>query len=133
MVETAALLDTSALFTFIEDEPGADRVEALLRRPDTLITWVSVLEVYYITLQERGEVEAAARHNLIKALPVTFLQGMEEHVLIEAARIKANYKVSFADAIIAACAICADATLVHKDPEFAPLAGKLKLEALPSK
>ena len=43
------LLDTSALFTFIEDEPGANRVEQALNQVTTLLPWIVLLETYYIT------------------------------------------------------------------------------------
>jgi predicted nucleic acid-binding protein len=48
-----------------------------------------------------------------------------------AAEIKAKNAVSVADAWIAACADMLGATLVHKDPEFIPLA--IKQEPLPMK
>jgi len=54
LADSPRLLDTSALFAFIEDEPGADRVETLLNQRGSMITWVSKFEIYYITIQERG-------------------------------------------------------------------------------
>jgi PIN domain nuclease of toxin-antitoxin system len=51
------LLDTSAILTLIEDEGGAARVEQVLRSQDVLVTWMSLLEVYYI--YERGGVGGA--------------------------------------------------------------------------
>ena len=47
--------------------------------------------------------------------------------LLAAARIKAGHKLSVADAWIAATAERLDATLVHKDPEFEPLAKLVRL------
>jgi PIN domain nuclease of toxin-antitoxin system len=52
------VLDTSALLTFIEDEPGADQVQAALfeaaaGRSQLYACFVSLTEVQYITLQER--------------------------------------------------------------------------------
>jgi len=47
--------------------------------------------------------------------------------------LKAAYRLSFADAWIAATAIFYDATLVHKDPEFEQLEDKLKALKLPYK
>jgi predicted nucleic acid-binding protein len=99
------LLDTSALLTLIEDEAGAARVEQILREESVVITWMSLLEVYYITQQERGQTEAERRHALLKSLPVTFLWQIDEPMLLTAARLKASYRLSLADTIIAACAI----------------------------
>jgi len=127
------LLDTSALFTLIEDEAGATRVEQVLREQPVLITWVSLLEVHYITQQERGIAEAEQRYALLKTLPVTLLWTIEEPVLLIAARLKAAYRLSFADTIVAAWAVYQKATLLHKDPQFDALAGQMSLEALPYK
>jgi predicted nucleic acid-binding protein len=125
------LLDTSALLTLIEDEAGAARVEQILREESVVITWMSLLEVYYVTQQERGQTEAERRHALLKSLPVTFLWQIDEPMLLTAARLKASYRLSLADTIIAACAIRQWAILLHKDPEYAVLSGQLELEALP--
>jgi predicted nucleic acid-binding protein len=60
------VLDTSAWLTLIEDEAGADVVQTLVdkaRAGDVvvLVSFMSFMEVYYITLQERDEAEARAR------------------------------------------------------------------------
>jgi predicted nucleic acid-binding protein len=57
----------------------------------------------------------------------------DEPILLTAARIQAKYRLSLADAMIAAFAIQVKATLVHKDPEFESFADFLLLEALPYK
>ena len=127
------LLDTSALFTFIEDEPGADRVEQALNQVTTLLPWTVLLETYYITFQEEGQAEADRRIALIRQLKVRILWDMDESILLTAAKLKANHRISLADAIIAAFAIRCGAVLIHKDPEFETLAGLLRMEALPYK
>jgi predicted nucleic acid-binding protein len=52
-----------------------------------------------------------------------------DEMLQRAAEVKAKNAVSVADAWIAACAGMLGATLVHKDPEFVPLA--IRQEHLP--
>jgi len=133
MSNSRYLLDTSALLTLIEDEDGAARVEEILRQPSTIITWMSLLEVVYITRQERDAAEADQRYALLKALPVSLLWTVDEPILLTAARLKAQYRLSLADTIIAACAIQTGAILVHKDPEFEHVADDVTLEALPYK
>ena len=91
------------------------------------------LEVMYITQQERGVAKAERRYALLKALPVTHLWELEEALLLTAARLKATYRLSLADTIIAACAIRERAILLHKDPQYDALAGQVQLEALPYK
>jgi len=119
--------------TIIEDEPGAERVEQVLRTEAVIIPWMCSLEVVYITQQERGVAEAERRYALLKALPVTYLWELEEALLLTAARLKATYRLSLADTIIAACAIRERAILLHKDPQYDALAGQVQLEALPYK
>jgi predicted nucleic acid-binding protein len=127
------VLDTSALLTLIEDELGAERVEQVLRTEQVIIPWMCSLEVVYITQQERGVAEAERRYALIKALPVTHFWELEEAVLLTAARLKATYRLSLADTIIAACALRERAILLHKDPQYEALAGQVALEHLPYK
>jgi predicted nucleic acid-binding protein len=124
------LFDTSALLTFIEDEPGSDRVEEVLKNAAILLPWPVLMEIYYITLQEKGRAEADRRYALIRQLRAEILWAMDEPILLTAARLKAEHHVSLADA---AFAIRNDAVLIHKDPEFDALAGLLPMEALPYK
>lgn len=127
------LLDTSALLSFIEDEAGADRVEKALKQSTTLLPWMVLLETYYITLQEEGQAEADRRIALIKQLKVKIVWDMDEPTLLTAGRLKADHRVSLADAVIAAFAIRRAAVLMHKDPEFEALTGLLPMESLPYK
>ena len=127
------LLDTSALLTFIEDEPGSDRVEEVLKDAAILLPWPVLMETYYITLQEKGRAEADRRYALLRRLRAEILWAMDEPILLTAARLKAEHHVSLADAVVAAFAIRNNAVLIHKDPEFDALAGLLPMEALPYK
>jgi predicted nucleic acid-binding protein len=127
------LLDTSALLTFIEDEPGSDRVEEVLKGASILLPWPVLMETYYITLQEKGRAEADRRYALLRQLRAEILWTMDEPILLTAARLKAEHHVSLADAVLAAFAIRNNAVLIHKDPEFDALAGLLPMEALPYK
>jgi PIN domain nuclease of toxin-antitoxin system len=99
VVNETYLLDTSALLTLIEDEDGATRVEQVLRKHPVMITWMSLLEVHYITQQERGLAEADRRYALLKSFPVTMIWQMDEPMLLTAARLKAGYRLSLADTI----------------------------------
>jgi predicted nucleic acid-binding protein len=104
-----------------------------LLQQDSLLPWTVILEVVYITYRERGEAEADYRYALLKQLPATILWEIDEPVLLTAAQIKAGFRVSLADAIIAAYTHQHKATLIHKDPEFESLAAIIHLEALPYK
>lgn len=128
------LLDASAILTLVEDESGAERVEQIIRQAeDVYIPWVALMEVYYITQQERDQPEADRRYALIKHLLADVLWEMDEPTLLTAARLKATHSLSFADSIVAAYGMQLNATLIHKDPEFEALAEQLILETLPYK
>jgi predicted nucleic acid-binding protein len=126
------VLDTSALLAFMTGEKGADTVESILsgKGNSLLIPWAVLLEVYYITRRTRGEKEADKRFVLIKELPAIILWHMEEPDVLSSALIKAQFRISFADSIIAATALRRKATLVHKDPEYDRLSGMVELLSL---
>ena len=116
------VLDISALLTLIEDEPGADLVQDILQRSRegkvvVLVSFMSFMEVYYITLQERDTGEARARVDLMTSLPVLRVESTDSLGQI-AGELKAKQRLSVADAWIAALARDRNAVLIHKDPDF---------------
>jgi len=133
----AHLLDTSAIFALTDNEDGADVVEEFLDRAkkgqtSLHISAMTAMEVYYVSSEESGEKEANRLLLLVRALPVTELP-LEDALVLPAARFKARYKISVADAWIAATALVHNLTLVHKDPEFDRLKEGLSLLSLPYK
>lgn len=131
--EPRYILDTSALFTLIEVEPGADRVEEILRSGHSFLPWIVLMELNYITRQELGEAEADRRYALLRESPTRILWEVREALILTAARLKADHHISFADSLILAYTVEKDAVLVHKDPEFEALASQVNLERLPYK
>jgi predicted nucleic acid-binding protein len=131
------VLDTSAWLTLIEDEAGAERIEELLDKAKAgeivvLVSFMSFMEVYYITLQERDQNEAQARVALIAALPGLRVDSTEALGVL-AGELKAKHRMSVADAWIAALAHERNATLVHKEPEFEQVEATIKVLKLPYK
>ena len=93
-----------------------------------LMPFVVLMEVEYKFLREMPEStdeQMAALHDW----PVSIIDSHTDWRRA-AARIKAEGKVSFADAWVASLALMHDAELVHKDPEFDSLVG-LKSLRLP--
>ena len=115
------VLDTSAILTLMEDEPGADQVEKILRTNKIILPAVVLLEVYYVSIKHRTVEIAQRRYAMLKSLPIEHLSELSEPVLLKAGELKANYRLSLADGIIAAYASIYDAALVHKDPEYEAL------------
>lgn len=131
------ILDTSAILTYIEDEDGADYVENLLidaekEIVDIYVSFISLTEVFYITLREKGEPLASDRIKLIQSLAVKIHES-DEIVNINAGKLKARNSISLADAYIAALCQIHNGILVHKDPEYEKLASALKDQRLPYK
>ena len=132
------VLDTSALFALIENEEGVSEVETLLLQAiegqhELVISIVSEIEVFYISLREQGEVIAHERLGLLNDLPVKH-ELLDVNLIRIIGELKAGYSLSFADCCIAGLAREIGAVLVHKDPEFEaiePLVAQYKLPYKP--
>ena len=117
------LLDTSALLALRDDEPGAQRVEALLvdsakgPAPSCLACFMSRMEVLYRVWKDEGERSGRLAHEQLLALPIRWVE-VSDALLMRAAELKAGFALSVADAWIAAAADLEGARLLHKDPEF---------------
>jgi len=96
------------------------------------VPFVSFTEVYYITWQKSGRELAQNRITLIKHLAIQRVESDEQLSLI-AGEFKAQNRISFADAWVAAVAKLKDAVLVHKDPEFEQLETEIKVLKLQRK
>ena len=127
------LLDTSAMITFLENEPGAERVEEILENEEVFIPWLVLFEVYYIIHREKGQDEADNLYSFLKNLSAVILWSVTEQFLFSAARLKAQHRLSVADTMIVAYAIQHSAILLHKDPEMSALTGIVLQESLPFK
>jgi len=124
------VFDTSALLAYIENESGASIVENMLLKAteckvEIFISVVSLIELFYITVQEQSEKIALQRIELTKVLPIHVV-GLEETDTETVAMLKAKYRISFADSCIAGLAKIKNAELVHKDPEYETLPIKQK-------
>jgi len=131
------VLDTSAILAFLGDEQGAGEVERLLwssraGQVQVFACSITLMEVFYTAIREKGEDEAVRLLALVKAWPLEWLYP-DEKTLLQAGRLKALHRLSVADALIAAAAKLHHATLAHKDPELEALRGQIELLSLPFK
>ncbi len=109
-------LDSWAVLRWLEGiDPAATRVEqALAARP--VMSWINLGEVFYVIRRLSGEDDAKAvirnlRQRLVLDLP-------DEHRVLEAATIKADHTVAYADAFALATALAHGADLMTGDPEI---------------
>jgi predicted nucleic acid-binding protein len=126
------VLDTSALLTVLNKEPGVETVVSILEaaRSGTAqiyLPFVALMELEYLSLRQRSPEETQRVLTLVEAWPVEITDSAREwrH---EAARVKATASVSTADAWICSLACLLDAELVHKDPEYDAVSGLRPLQ-----
>jgi predicted nucleic acid-binding protein len=119
------LLDTSALLTLRDDEPGADRVAEVLNlassgKAKCYGCFITLMEVFYRVWRDEDKAAGQLAYQQCLALPMEWISNSDA-LLAQSAEYKAMYPLSIADAWIAACATEQGAVLLHKDPEFKPL------------
>jgi PIN domain nuclease of toxin-antitoxin system len=120
----AVVLDASAVLAFLEDEPGAEEVGALLRGGEVWMTLVNLGEVVYIIERERGVAAAdAVFADLIAPArpdgspPIQWMP-LDARLVRKAASLKARGGMSFADTFAMAAAALLECAVVASDPEF---------------
>ncbi len=124
-------LDASALISFLEDEPGADRVERLFREADRqgtrlLMSVVNLGEVFYHLWQQKGENSARNALSDVRSLPIELLPADIDQA-VQAGEIKARHKIPYVDCIAAALAMLHQATLVTSDRDFEKLGRRVQV------
>lgn len=135
-MKTASWLDSSAVLTLLQEEPGTETVTALLEaaekgRTTLLLSTVSLTEIVSALARAFGENAARDDLRLILEMPVEIRSPTRDDC-IAAGGLRAQFRLSTAHAIIAAQARAAGAELVHKDPELEAVP-ELKQRKLPYK
>jgi predicted nucleic acid-binding protein len=128
--------DSFSLLAHVRDEPGAPRVRQLIvdRQHQHWITVINLGEVHYKVAREHGGDRADDVVEEVLAMPIQ-LEEADFILAMDAARIKARYRMSYADCFAAALAQRLNATVVTGDPEFETIerAGQLQIEWIPPK
>jgi len=111
------VLDSWAVLRFLENaEPAASLVDELLDSARPLMSWINLGEVHYVIRRTQGETAAA---DTIRDLrEVIDVRLPDERLVLDAARLKADHPMAYADAFAAALAIAQAATLWTGDPEL---------------
>jgi len=117
------VLDSWAILSWMKGAPhAADQVRRILEkseqgRVELRMSIINVGEVYYILAKNVGPQKAEDFLRDFRRMPVKTV-SVPKALIMAAARLKAKYPISYADAIAAETAIRAGAPLVTGDPDF---------------
>jgi ribonuclease VapC len=116
------LFDSHALLAFFQKEEGAQVVAEILGKAishdiERLVCAINVGEMLYLTKRHFGDQMKLQLLAKIQQLGFQIL-SVPDSLVYQAAEIKADYPISYADCFALACAINSSAVLVTGDPEF---------------
>jgi len=128
------VLDACALLALLRDEPGADKVADAINAADKgrakiIMHKANLLEVYYDLVRSLGKNGANEVLLEIKKRPIQINAEITDEIFTEAGRLKAAYKISFADSFALAQAKVSGGVLLTSDHhEFDVIEGKEDIE-----
>ena len=121
-VKTPKVLDSFALLAFLNKEAGFEKVKTLLHTAEAageplLMNEINLGEVFYIIAKVRSLEKAEDFLHRLGTLPIKPVSNTFPDVL-EAARVKAQFPLSYADAFAVSTALRSQAIIITGDPEF---------------
>jgi predicted nucleic acid-binding protein len=129
------VLDAWGILAFLQgEEPAANRVQQLFEAAqagqiELSISIINLGEVYYRVGRAKDLAEANKTLAGLRQLTLDIFPSEDEQVF-NAARLKAVYAISYADAFALAAARQLNATLVTGDPELLNLEDSWRFEVL---
>jgi len=111
------VLDSWAVLRYLEDaDPAAEVVSELLASDRPLMSWINLGEVHYVLRRLQGEDDATETVRDLR--DVIDARLPDERLVLDAARIKGDHPMAYADAFAAALTVASGATLWTGDPEL---------------
>ena len=116
------IFDSHAILKYYQDEPGADRVETILRSAQrgavkAVMNEINLGEVYYLTIRRIGLEPAKDNLERLLTLPIEIISPDSE-LIMKAAEIKAQFAISYADCFAVSTAQLMSGSILTGDPEF---------------
>ncbi len=116
------VLDSFALISLFHKEPGWEKVQQILYELSTsgqkaILNIINWGEFYYIIKRRVGKSKAEETLVLLEQLPVEIIP-VDARLVKEAAEIKSDYAVSYADAFCIATGQRYNGQVFTNDPEF---------------
>jgi predicted nucleic acid-binding protein len=121
-MNSTIVLDSFALVSFFHKEPGWEKMQKVFyelssSKQKALLSLINWGEFYYIIKRRVGKRKAEEALVLLEQLPITIF-SVDERLVKEAAEIKSDYAVSYADAFCIATAQRSNGQIFTNDPEF---------------
>lgn len=125
------LFDAFPLLCWFQEEPGHTLVGNLLteaeeNKIEIFMSIINLGEVYYRTYRVTGQKKAEEILKKIYLLPIQIISASDT-IVLEAARIKGRFPISYADAFAVAAAIQKKALVVTSDPEYKKVEKLIKI------
>ncbi|MFI5186036.1 MAG: type II toxin-antitoxin system VapC family toxin [Chitinophagales bacterium] len=122
------VFDSFALIAFFRKEAGYELVRDLLVKisndeSEGYMTTVNIGEIYYMICRKSNSKNAEEAIYALLHFPIQIIEA-DLKLTLEAAKLKAKYSFSFADAFAASLTINKKATLITGDKEFEALDGE---------
>jgi len=129
------VLDSFALLAYLQGEVSMARVQEVLdgaqhELSSVFMCIINLGEVLYIIEREQGLAKAHEALAAIQKLPIEILPA-ENQTVLNAAHIKANHAVSYADAFAVVCAQSLGGIVLTGDKEFESVESLITIEWLP--
>jgi ribonuclease VapC len=132
-VNRKRLLDSYALLAYLNKEAGFEKVKTHLAVAQEsgnfiIMNEINIGETYYILHRKRGAEKANYFiDTVLEGLPILRIPN-DFGAIIAAARIKAEYPLSFADCFVVVSAQREDAVVLTGDPEFKKVEHLIEVE-----
>jgi predicted nucleic acid-binding protein len=121
-MKQTVVLDSFALISFFHREPGWEAVRSLFKElaevdEKAVLSRINWGEFYYIVRRRAGLAKTLDALALIDQLPINIL-SVDDLLISEAAEIKSDYPIAYADAFCVATAKRLNGRILTSDPEF---------------
>ena len=125
------LFDSYALLAFFQGERGAETVLEFLKKTknngiEPLICVINLGEILYLTKRRFGDSKKIEILGRIHQLSFNIIPATND-LVFQAAEIKADYPISYADSFAVAWARNQSAEIVTGDPDFKKVAHLVKI------
>lgn len=120
------------MMAYFEDEPGADIVAGILNdiihgKTKGYMSIINWWEIYYNTFRVQGKEAAEIVLAQLDRYSLEFVD-VDRPLVYEAAKLKGEYKIAYADCFAAALANRLKAKVLTGDKEFRKLEDKIRVE-----